>query len=271
MPCQICKAVGHTLSKCTSDKVDIVVGKTIGMITSNPFDLMHQIRELRRLTKVELSIVCNSLDQHTGGQNKDVLINRITGVLFTGHTSDLNTVTNEDIHKINLSYDEARNLAPNLSRETIRFNSVAHCVHAIEVFYLRRFGIVRNGMSLPVYYGRVNHMLEAQARGENMYMYFEQFDEPLQQIQEQIHLPPLHIAVTVDASLTVQECRICYDNKQMAKLGCNHSYCTDCIIGSAKKRYKPFITCAMCRAEITEVAVIDDANKTEMESRTGAC
>ena len=270
MPCQVCKAMGHTLTKCRSEQVDIVIGKTIGMITIRPFDLMHQIRELRRLTKVELSIVCNSLDEHIGG-SKDVLINRITGVLFTGHTSDLNTVTNEDINKINISYDEARNLAPNLSRETIRFNSVAHCVHAIEVFYLRRFGLVRNGMSIPVYYGRVNHMLEAQGRGENMNAYFQQLDEPLQQIQEQIHVQPLQLAVTVDASLTVQECCICYDNKQMAKLGCNHEFCTDCIVGSATGRQKSFITCAMCRTEITEVAVIDDVNKTEMETRFGAC
>jgi hypothetical protein len=268
MPCQVCKAVGHTLTKCKSEQVDIVIGKTIGMITSRPFDLMYQIRELRRLNKVDLSIVCHSLDQHTGGP-KDVLINRITGVLFTGHTSDLHTVTNEDINKINISYDEARNLAPNLSRETIHFNSVAHCVHAIEVFYMRRFGIVRNGMSLAVYYGRVNHMLEAQARGENMNEYFEQFDEPLHQVQPEVQ--PLQFAVTVDASLTVQECCICYDNKQMVKLGCNHEFCVDCIVGSTTGRQKSFITCAMCRAEITEVAVIDDANKTEMETRIGAC
>jgi hypothetical protein len=188
-------------------------------------------------------------------------------MLFTGHTSDLNTVTNEDINKINVSYDEARNLAPNLSRETIIFNSVAHCVHAIEVFYLRRFGLVRNGMSLAVYYGRVNHMLEAQARGENMNEYFEQFDEPLRRVQEQIHVQPLQLAVTVDASLTVQECCICYDNKQMAKLGCNHEFCTDCIVGSTTGRKQSFITCAMCRSEITGIAVIDDVTKTELESR----
>jgi hypothetical protein len=257
MPCQICKAPGHTLSKCTSEQVDIVVEKTIGMITSHPFDLMHQIRELRRLTKVELSIVCKTLDQHIGGP-KDVLVNRITSVLFTGHTSNLNTVTNEDINKINSSYDEARNLAPNLSRESIHFNSIAHCVNMIEVFYHNRFGIVRNGMSLPVYYGRVNLWLEAQARGESIYTFLDRFH---------VHQQPLHIAVTVDASLTVQECSICYDNKQMAKLGCNHCYCVDCIDHSAAARTKSIITCFMCRAEITEVAVIDDAFKTEMEAR----
>ena len=268
MPCQVCKATGHTLTKCKSEQVDIVVGKTIGMLTSRPFDLMYQIRELRQLTKVELSIVCHSLDQHIGGQ-KDLLVNRIIGVLFTGNTSDLNNVTNEDIHKINMSYDEARNLAPNLSRETIHFNSFAHCVHAIEVFYLKRFGIVRNGMSLPVYYGRVNGILEAQARGESMNSYLEQFDEPLQQIQPEVQ--PLHVAVTFNPSLTVQECCICYDNKQMVKLGCNHEFCVDCIVGSATGRKQSFITCAMCRAEITEVAVIDDVTKTELESRIEAC
>lgn len=267
MPCQVCKAPGHTLTKCTSDKVNIVIGKTIGMITSRPFDLMHQIRELKRLTKTDLSIVCHSLDQHVGGP-KDVLINRIFGVLFTGHTSDLNNVTNEDINKINISYDEARNLAPNLLRETTIFNSFAHCVHMIEVFYLRRFRIVRNGMSVPVYYGRVNGILEAQARGETMYSYLEQFDEPLQQGN---HLQKLHFAVTVDASLTVQECCICCDTKQMAKLGCNHEFCIDCIVGSATVRSKSFITCAMCRTEITTLAVIDDVIKTELETRIENC
>jgi hypothetical protein len=267
MPCcQFCKAPGHTLIKCNSEQVAVVFEKVIGIVDSRPYDLLYQIEELKRLKRAELAVTCSLLNQYVGDV-KDVLINRIVRELFTRRTNDLNTVSDEDISYINITYEIVNNLLPHNSRES-SYNSIFQCVNMIELFYLRRFGIRRRGLSIYTYYGRVNLWIQAQARGENLYTFLEQFDSPDEQRrQRRQHFGPLHFAVTVDASLTVQECCICCDNKQMAKLGCNHEFCVDCLFGSASVRNKSFITCAMCRAEITDVAVIDDESKTEFEAR----
>ena len=75
------------------------------------------------------------------------------------------------------------------------------------------------------------------------------------------HLKKLDFKVDIDASLLVQDCMICCDEKPNARLGCGHEYCVECVFGSAKVRTKTFITCAMCRAEITSVQVGADEIK----------
>ena len=51
------------------------------------------------------------------------------------------------------------------------------------------------------------------------------------------------------------ECPICYTemtNDSMVQIGCNHSFCGDCIIGQIKSTHKPSVECAMCRTAINE-------------------
>jgi len=51
------------------------------------------------------------------------------------------------------------------------------------------------------------------------------------------------------------ECPICYTemtNDSMVQIGCNHSFCGDCIIGQIKSTHKPSVDCAMCRTAINE-------------------
>jgi len=54
---------------------------------------------------------------------------------------------------------------------------------------------------------------------------------------------------------THDECPICYTdmtNDTMVQLGCNHSFCGDCIIGQIKSTNKVTVDCAMCRSTIKE-------------------
>jgi hypothetical protein len=70
------------------------------------------------------------------------------------------------------------------------------------------------------------------------------------------HLKKLKIKVKVDAKIQVQECFMCCDeDKPIARLGCSHEYCMDCVVKCAKVRTKSFIVCAMCRVEVEEIHV----------------
>jgi len=70
------------------------------------------------------------------------------------------------------------------------------------------------------------------------------------------HLKKLKIKVKLDKKLGAQECFMCCDeDKQIARLGCSHEYCVECIVKCAKVRTKSFIICAICRAEVAEVQV----------------
>ena len=89
-----------------------------------------------------------------------------------------------------------------------------------------------------------------------------QHPQPLQQQppqprpkKEKSHLKKLKIKLKVDKKLESKECFMCYDTKTHVKLGCDHEYCADCLVGTAKVRTKTFITCAVCRAEVGEVCV----------------
>jgi hypothetical protein len=73
--------------------------------------------------------------------------------------------------------------------------------------------------------------------------------------KEKSHLKKLKIKLKVDKQLESKECFMCYDTKTHIKLGCDHEYCSDCLVGTAKVRTKTFITCAVCRSEVGEVRV----------------
>jgi hypothetical protein len=62
------------------------------------------------------------------------------------------------------------------------------------------------------------------------------------------------------------ECAICYeDNCKTVQLGCGHEFCVNCICEVAKARTKSFILCALCRDEINEIKVSDEATKKQLE------
>jgi hypothetical protein len=66
------------------------------------------------------------------------------------------------------------------------------------------------------------------------------------------------------------ECAICYDDalpkKNFVTLNCKHQFCKDCFKSSVKNtphnKYMP--TCALCRADISEITVHDESVKSEL-------
>jgi hypothetical protein len=66
------------------------------------------------------------------------------------------------------------------------------------------------------------------------------------------------------------ECAICYDDvlpkKNFVILNCQHQFCKDCFKSSVKNtpynKYMP--TCALCRADVTEITIHDESVKDEL-------
>jgi hypothetical protein len=123
-------------------------------------------------------------------------------------------------------------------------------VNMLEKFYTRAYGMRRDGHTLQNY---------EQLVVERSIREIIQMRQIQREIESKMHLKKLEFQINIcpdqDPSLEVQECSICCENNPIAKLGCSHKYCVDCIYNSAKVRTKSFITCAMCRSEINIIQV----------------
>ena len=249
MPCVFCSCSQHVLRDCDSELGNNIYMDVVHLMTQNPFDIKYQAIILSSYTKPQLSFLCMKINVSATGRTKAVLIHRIMSYFFTIRTNVIHwnvgpsfEVALNQIIAINLSYDYVYywDIAPRDAQ--LR----ALLVQMMESFYIRRNGYPRNGMLIGAY----NAMLqELGADFESNFIAMQQ-DHP-----DDEQLKPLEIQVTVDASLQVKECDICFEAMPHARLGCSHEYCVDCVFGSAKVRTKSFITCAMCRAEVSEVQV----------------
>jgi hypothetical protein len=55
------------------------------------------------------------------------------------------------------------------------------------------------------------------------------------------------------------QCSICWDDKelrQFVKLNCNHEFCKDCIAHTLRPETRTNLCCALCRSEITTIAIL---------------
>jgi hypothetical protein len=248
MPCVFCSSSQHVLRDCDSQIGNNIYDDVVHLMTQNPFDIKYQATILISYTKPQLSFVCMKIHKKMTG-TKAELVERIMSYFFTIKTNVIHwnvgpsfDVILNQIIAINLAYDYVYHwdIAPRDAR-------LRHLlVLMIEGFYVRRNGFPRNGMSIGAY----SEML--QYFGADYESNFIAMQQPHPDDEQ---LKPLEIQVTVDASLQVKECDICFEAMPHARLGCSHEYCVDCVFGSAKVRTKSFITCAMCRSEVSEVQV----------------
>jgi hypothetical protein len=52
------------------------------------------------------------------------------------------------------------------------------------------------------------------------------------------------------------DCSICFENLEkdkFVKLGCNHEFCSDCLLGTIKTTKSNNLRCALCRSDITNI------------------
>lgn len=248
MPCVFCSSSQHVLRDCDSQIGNNIFDDVVHLMTQNPFDIKHQATILSAYTKPQLSFVCMKINASATG-TKPVLIERIMSHFFNIRSNVIHwnlgpsfDVILNQIIAINLAYDYVYHWVPAPRDARLRHL----IVQMMEGFYIRRNGFPRNGMLIGAY---ETMMQDLGADFGSNFLAMQQ-DHP-----DVEHLKPLEIQVTIDASLQVKECDICCEAMPHARLGCSHEYCVDCVFGSAKVRTKSFITCAMCRAEVSEVQV----------------
>jgi len=89
--------------------------------------------------------------------------------------------------------------------------------------------------------------------------------------QPSSHLKKLSIQIAV-VQVQNKECDICCDSENpTAKMGCSHEFCVGCVNRLCSSRTKSFISCPMCRAEISSIQVSNAEIKTSLDAQILSC
>ena len=273
MPCQFCHSTGHKLVQCSAD-IELFWGPIRRMVEQSPFALRHQYQLLSRLTCPMLKLINHRLGFVSSG-NKLVLINQIVNHYFLPIIPNARInplVQRPDIQLrasvlegfMNLQMWSTRNEAERSFRESSLVWLDMYHRNAFNESYTQA---LQNNISYPIDIMRQSSQQlidEAYARVLEMGIVREIHSPLLQPKEDKSHLKKLKIKVKLDKYLEFKECFMCYDLKPHAKLGCQHEYCADCLVGTATVRTKTFITCAICRDEIKEVKVLTKELKEDL-------
>jgi hypothetical protein len=271
MPCQFCNSTLHTLAKCNAD-IHAHWAPIKKFIQDEPFALRKQYEFISTYTVPILKIIHRRLGFVTAAIDKSDLIYRIISYFF--HRRIPNLSLNPVIADVSKLVEAYANLLMwrTTSEKKLMFRESAYSW--LDMYYRNAF--------CPEYI-QLRRTNIGQLTYDQTHLAFiltEQAREELRAIgtlraielgmvpeinPEKAHLKRLKIKVKLDKHLESKECFMCYDVKPQLKLGCNHEYCGDCLVGTAKVRTKTFITCAICRTEIKEVKVL---NKDLKESLT---
>jgi hypothetical protein len=223
---------------------------------TNPINFRYQIQALKDLRQSDLSMVCKKLHQPMSG-NKTELISRILKVFF--HLSYERVPTEQDrcemIMAIHTAYSDLI--------ETIHVDRpiVINLIQMIDTWYWYTYGLMRNGQPLSDYRDEL----------QEFYLTINMNNSLLESLDARNKLTKIKITIkeqVIDQPLDQDqdECAICYeDNCKTVELGCGHKFCANCICEVAKTSTKSFILCALCRDEINEIKVSDEAIKKQLE------
>lgn len=230
MNCSYCHKIGHNLSKCNGD-ISMFLEPFVEFVAANPFSLRQQYLFLYNYSKSVLSRICKNSGIALGGSKTHIVGNIVK--LYLARRSnrfdlDIGPAEGEIMeNQIQQSYTELQSWIT----DTQELNDLRlEMMDKLDRYHTRMFGI---NVSLMGLLRNLHYIPE----------------------NNKAHLQPLQINVSIEDTLEVSDCFICYDNKHLAELGCGHSYCTDCIVNTAKTRTKSLITCAICRQDIAEIKV----------------
>ena len=255
MPCQHCSSPNHTLSGCDAN-INPYWDLIKEYIAANPFKLRHQYQMINACPRNVLAIINTRLGYRCS-TTKLLLAENIIKRYFMPRFGDIEFAP--------LGYDVTAAVADgygrlmmwNVDHDDLLSHFRSEMYYLLNVYHLQMFGItfiqsLQNQTMLQVpapapvpQAAPVPAPVPARVRVQS----------------NKSHLKKLKINVTVDNNLKVEDCFMCCDDKPIARLGCAHEYCVDCIVGSAKVRTKSVITCAVCRMEVTEVQVPNAATK----------
>jgi hypothetical protein len=224
MPCTFCHSAGHNLIKCNAD-ISGFMQPFVDFIGAFPVSLRQHYIFLNRFSKPVLTLINRNLGSQLPGTKNYLIGNIIKRCFIQLYRAGALHQSSEEILN---AYDNAQMwvtvTAPLITLRQ-EFMNLLDSAHRL------LFGI-----SIYALIMQRAHYLVAAA-------------------DPKAHLQVLAINVTVDATLVIQDCFMCCDDKPLAALGCGHSYCTDCLINTAVTRTKSVIICALCREDVIEVKV----------------
>ena len=251
MPCIYCKSIKnpnsstHSLSRCTESANDII-GPIVTLVTEHTHDIRKQALELSGYSKGQLAMVCKQLDTYFSG-SKPFLIAAIIKKFFQSQVIRYaSTVTSRNVHMFTASYNAVFADEPSELRTSL--------IEIMELLYQRLFGVRRNGVDIHTYIHTYYRPYIA-IREEDRARAALDADLPVRVYPHLSHLKKLSIQIAV-VQVENKECDICCDSENpTAKMGCSHEFCVGCVNKLCSSRTKSFISCPMCRAEISNIQV----------------
>ena len=279
MPCQLCNSLLHTLTGCDTH-LDELWAPIRKLIKDEPFALRKQYELISLYTVPTLKIMNRRLNIIIlRDANKTDLIYNIIIYFFRQkltNKENLNPANIADVSEVVEAYASLL-MWSTTSEKKIQFRQSAYSW--LHMYYRHAF--------CPEYiqlwqHNNVDSSAAATNWSHQLLVLTQQAREELlaiatlraielgmvpQRDPAKAHLKKLKIKVKLDKHLESKECFMCYGVKPHLKLGCNHEYCADCLVGTAKVRTKTFISCAVCRTEIQEVKVLNKEHKAELMSQ----
>lgn len=253
MPCQYCNSSNHTLSGCNAD-IAMYSNAITDFMEVRSFSLRHQYQQLNQFPRPILAIVCNRLGYRCVSLSKIKLIKQIIVhyfiELFAIDPIAIQAASEQLKAEVKEAYGSLQMW--NIDDRSAMCNFRDAMLNLLEAYHRKAFGLSYSQQLINDIVGR---------EGFTTILPFTPVPVAVPVIaaagrSSKSHLKKLKIKVKVDAKLKDQECFMCCDeDKPIARLGCSHEYCVDCVVKCAKVRTKPFIICAMCRGEVEEVYV----------------
>ena len=271
MPCQLCNSILHTSSRCDTH-LDELWAPIRKLIQDEPFALRKHYELISLYTVPTLKIMNRRLNIIIlRDANKSYLIHNIIIYFFRQKLTNKENSNPENIADVSEVVEAYASLLMwrTTSEKKVQFRQSAYSW--LHMYYRNSF--------CPEYIQLWQHNSAAALNYHQLLVLTQQAREELlaistlraielgmvpQRDPAKAHLKKLKIKVKLDKHLESKECFMCYDVKSQIKLGCNHEYCADCLVGTAKVRTKTFLNCAVCRTEIEEVKVLNKDLKAEL-------
>jgi len=263
MPCQYCNSPTHTLSGCHAN-ITVFTDAIEHFMGTSSFALRQQYQYLDRLQKPILALICNRLGfgcSHSKLKLIAIIISNYFRPLLTMDPIVIQIASEQLKAEVNEAYGSLQMWNIDNKPDMCDFRNGMF-------FLLEKYHLIAFGLSYSQ--ELINDLIRR--TGSGVLPFVPVFHLAVLPIIPIIPLPPppvaaavhsskshlkkLKIKVKLDKKLQVQECFMCCDeDKPIARLGCSHEYCMDCVVKCAKVRTKSFIVCAMCRVEVEEIHI----------------
>jgi len=269
MPCQYCNSLNHTLSGCIAD-ISMYGDLIKDFMRISTFALRHQYYALNEFSRPVLAMFCNRLGYRCVSLSKLRLIKQIIIHYFIPLLNIDPIIMQVASEHLRAEVTEAYGSLQmwNIDNRVEMCNFRDAMLSLLESYHLRAFGLSYSARLINDIIARNNFTTMTPIVPVSVFpvVVHTVAAPPAASRSSKSHLKKLKINVKVDGKIHGQECFMCCDeDKDIARLGCSHEYCMDCVLGTAKVRTKSFIVCAMCRVEVEEIYVGNkDLKKTFM-------